>query len=125
MKKIRVFVYSLKGVSPVEYVDMESARHPCSQAGERVFSGLERFPQGNWDSWDSILPEEQRKVVHLVRDFSEEKGLELEIVDLADSGFISTMKSLIKGKKAPSVAFKEKIIRGAPTKEELESLLHK
>lgn len=125
MDKIKVYVYSLKGISPVEYIDMESARHACSQAGERVFTGLKKLPLGHWDSWDSILLGDQRKVVHLVREFSEENGLEFEIIDLADSGFLTGLKSLVKRISAPSVAFKGEIIKGIPTREELESLLRK
>ena len=125
MEKIRVYVYSLKGVSPVDYVDMESARHACSRAGDRVFEGLKRLPLDRWDSWDSLLPEDQRKVVHLVREFSEEHGLQLEIVDLADGGFLTWLKSFVKGIKAPCVDFKGKIIKGLPTKKELEALLHR
>lgn len=125
MDKVKVYVYSLKEISPVEYVDMESARHACSRAGERVFAGLKKLPLDNWDSWDSILPEDQRKVVHLVREFSEENGLEFEIIDLADSGFLTGLKLLVKRISAPSVAFRGKIIEGIPTREELGSLLRK
>lgn len=125
MEKIKVYVYSLKGVSPVEYVDMESARHACSQAGERVFTGLKKLPLDYWDSWDSVLPEEQRKAVHLVRKLSEKNGLEFEIIDLADSGFLTGLKALAKRISAPSIVFKGEIIKGVPTKEELESMLHK
>jgi hypothetical protein len=123
--KIKVYVYSLKGVSPVEYVDMESARHACSQAGERVFTGLKNLPLGHWDSWDSILPEAQREVVHLVRELSEVMGLEFEIIDLADCGMTTSLKSFVKRISAPSVAFKGEVIKGAPTREELKTLLRR
>ncbi len=124
--KIRVYVYSLKGVSSVDYVDMESARHACSQAGERVFTGLKKLPLGpHWDSWDSILSEDQSRVVHLVRELSAERGLEFEIIDLADSGAIALLKSFVKRISAPSVAFKGEVIKGVPTREELEALLRR
>ena len=64
-------------------------------------------------------------MVHLVREISEENGLEFEIIDLADSGPMTLLKSLVKRTSAPSVAFKGEIIKGIPTREELESLFRK
>jgi len=44
---------------------------------------------------------------------------------LANVGLIAKMKFYLKGWKTPVITFRGKIIKGLPTKEELEALLQK
>ena len=122
MDRIKVYVYS-QAISTLDYVDFEGAKHACAQAGSSAFSGLKQY-SGSMD--DRYLSEEERKAIALVRQFSEENGLEFEIVDLANCGFVSKTKLFFKGiKKVPTIAFKGEKIAGLPTEENLKTLLEK
>lgn len=121
MNKIKVYVYNPKNMSLIEYADMESARHPCSRATDKqIYSETRNLPTA---LWNGILSEEERKIVNLAKECSEEHGLEFETVNLATCSTIEKLKFLAKGVKAPAIVFKNKIIQGIPTNEELESLV--
>lgn len=120
MDKITVYVNTIEP-SACNYVDMKSIEHPCSQAGERAFEGLKNLPARS----SGFLSDEEIKAVNLVQQFSRENGLEFETMDLANVGLIAKMKFYLKGWKTPVITFRGKIIKGLPTKEELEPLLQK
>ena len=122
--KLKVYVYSLKGISTLDFVDKDSVGHPCvtSRHGDDVFSGFKHLPTG---SWDGCLTDEQIKVFDTVDEFCKENGLEYEIVDIANLSFISKMKLMFKGIKAPTISFKGKKIEGVPTKADLKALIAK
>jgi len=104
-----------------EYVDMHSLEHPCSQAGEKAFEGMKYLPAKS----SGFLSDEEIETVNLVEQISRENGLEFETIDLANTGLIAKMKFYLKGWKTPVITFKGENIKGLPTKEELEALLHK
>lgn len=118
MDKIRVYVNSIEP-SACDYVDMHSLEHPCSQAGERAFEGLEHLPAKS----SGFLSDEEIKTVSLVEQFSRENKLEFETIDLANTGLITKMKFYLKGWKTPVITFKGKTITGFLKKEELEAML--
>jgi len=118
--KIKVYVCSFKGISTLDYADKDSMAHPCSMAGEKMFSEFKHLPTG---SWDGYLSEGQRKTVSIVKEFCQENELEYEIVDITNLGSISKMKLVFKGVKAPTIIFKGKKIEGVPTKEDLKILI--
>lgn len=82
MDKIRVYVNSVAPAA-VDYVDMKSVEHPCSQAGERAFEGMKNLPP--------------RATTQL--------------------------RFILKRWKVPVISSGNKIIKGPPTKQQLESLL--
>ena len=120
--KIKVYVYSLKGISTLDFVDKNSMGHPCvtSRHGDNIFSGFKHLPTG---SWGGYLTDEQIKVLDVVNEFCKENGLEYEIVDITNLSFISKMKLVFKGIKAPTISFKGKKIEGVPTNTDLKALI--
>jgi len=121
LDKIKVYVYSLKNIPLVEFTDMESAGHPCSKATDKeVFGGIKKLSAG---SWNGVLSENEMKIINLVKEISEKHGLEFEIIDLADCGPMEKLKLIMKGIKAPAIFFRDKIIQGTTTREELNRLL--
>ena len=122
-EKIKVYVYGLKEISGLDYVDDKSMGHPCvTGRGGDIYTGFKHLPVG---SWNGYLPESQRKAVNIVREFCEENALEFEIVDIASLGFTEKMRIAFKKIRAPTIVFKEKKIEGVPTKEDLEILIAK
>lgn len=121
VKKIKVYISSIKDVSPLDYVDKDSMGHPCvtSRHGENIFTGFKHLPKG---SWDGYLTDDQRKVVDVVSEFCEENGLEYEIVDIENLSSLSKMKLVFRGIKAPTIIFRGKKIEGVPTKGDLKAL---
>jgi hypothetical protein len=121
--KIRVYVSSLE-ISTLDYVDKDSIGHPCvtSRHGENVFTGFKHLPKG---SWNGYLTDDQMKAIDVVGKFCEENELEYEVVDMANMSFMSKMKFMFKGIKAPTITFKGAKIEGVPTKEDLEVLTAK
>jgi len=117
MDKIKVYVNSVQP-SSLDYIDMKSVEHPCSQAGDRAFEGMKYLPA----HLSGFLSDEEIKAIGLVKRFCEETGLEFEVVDLASRTSITKMKFILKGRKTPAVEFKGEIIE-APTKEKLEAFL--
>lgn len=115
-----VYISSFK-VSTLDYVDKDSMGHGCvtSRQGENIYAEFKHLPEG---SWDRYLSENQEKVVDAVNEFCEENGLECEIVDIESLSFLSKMKLMFKGIKAPTIMFGGKTIQGVPTKEELKTL---
>ena len=122
-KKIKVYVSSLE-ISTLDYVDKESMGHPCvtSRQGENIFTGFKHLPKG---SWDGYLTDDQMKAIDVVGEFCKENGLEYEVVDIAKVSFVSKMKLVFKGMKAPTISFEGKKIEGIPTKEDLKTLISK
>ncbi len=70
MDKIRVYVNSVAPAA-VDYVDMKSVEHPCSQAGERAFEGMKNLPPRS----SGFLSDEERKAIEIVEQFCREKAL--------------------------------------------------
>jgi hypothetical protein len=119
--RIKVYVCSFQGLSSLDFVDKESMGHPCvtSRHGENIFAGLKHLPAG---ALDGHLTEDQLKVLDAVSEFCEENGLEYEIVDIAKLSFVSKLKLMFKGMKAPTLAFRGKRFDGIPSREALEAL---
>lgn len=120
MDKIRVYVTSVEP-STCEYVDMHSLEHPCSQAGDRAFEGLQYLPGKS----SGFLSDDEMKTVDLVAQVSRENGLEFETIDLANSSLTVKMKFYLKGWKTPLISYKGVTLSGLSTKEELQAFLHK
>lgn len=121
--RIRVYVSSFE-ISTFDYVDKESIGHPCvtSRHGEDIFA---KFKHLSERSWDGYLSDNQLKAVNMVDEFCKENGLEYEVVDIASMSFVSRMKFMFKGIKAPTISFEGKKIDGVPTKEDLRVLIAK
>jgi hypothetical protein len=121
--RIRVYVSSFE-ISTFDYVDKESVGHPCvtSRHGEDIFAKFKHLPER---SWDGYLSDNQLKAVNMVDEFCKENGLEYEVVDIASVSFVSRMKFMFKGIKAPTISFKGKKIEGVPTEEDLKVLVAK
>lgn len=121
MDKIKVYVCSLRNTSLLEFTDMESARHACSQATDKeIFSGMRKLSAG---SWNGVLSENEVEAINLVKEISEKYGFEFEIIDAADCGTMEKLKLMMKRVKAPAIFFRNKIIQGDLTREKLERLL--
>lgn len=121
LDKIKLYVCSLKDISMENFVDKESIGHPCARATDKeLFVGLRKLQAG---SWNDVLSQREMQILNLVQQFSEKHGLEFEVIDLADCSFKLKLKFLMKGIKAPAIVFKDKIIQGNPTREELEQLI--
>ena len=122
-EKIKVYVSGFE-ISTLDYVDKDSMGHPCvtSRHGENIFTGVKHLPKG---SWDGYLTDDQMKAIDVVGEFCEESGLEYEVVDIANVSFVSKMKFMFKGMKAPTISFRGKKIEGVPTKEDLKALIGK
>ena len=121
--KIKVYVCSFKGISTLDFVDKDSMGHGCvTSRPDEFFSGFKHLPTG---SWDGYLTDKQIKVLDVVSEFCKENGLEYEIVDMTNLGFISSTKLVFKRIRAPTVSFKGKKIEGVPTKEDLKVLIAK
>jgi len=122
--KLKVYVYSLKGLSTLDFVDKDSIGHPCvtSRHGDDIFSGFKHVPTG---SLDGYLTDEQIEILNVVNKFCKENGLEYEVIDIANLSFISKMKLMFRGTKAPTISFKGGKIEGVPTKADLKALIAK
>ena len=122
-KKIKVYVSSFK-TSTLDYVDAGSMGHPCvtTRHAESMFTEYKHLPKG---SWDGYLTDDEMKAIDVVGEFCEENGLECEVVDMTSLAFISKMKLMFKGMKAPTISFEGKKIEGIPTKEDLKTLVSK
>jgi hypothetical protein len=118
MDKIRLYINSVEP-SAVDYIDMKSVEHPCSQAGKRAFQGLRNL---QWRS-SGFVSDEERKAIDLVEQFSRENGLEYEIIDLAKAGVATRLKFIMKGWKAPTTIWEKETLKGLPTKEQLALIL--
>ncbi|MDH5782635.1 MAG: hypothetical protein OEZ35_03075 [Candidatus Bathyarchaeota archaeon] len=123
-EKVKVYVYSLKEIPTQDYVDMESIRHPCSQAGERAFDGLKNYPR--WDGVSGYLSDEERKARELAAQFCGENKLDLEIIDLANVGFAKKAKLFLAGvRKVPAIALRGEIFTELSSIEKLKTLPQK
>jgi len=118
MGKIRVYINSVAPVA-VDYIDMKSIEHPCSKAGERAFEGMKNLRTRS----SGFLSDEERKAIEIVEQFCREKALEYEIVDLAYARATTQLKFILKRWKVPVTSSGSKIIKGLPTRQQLESLL--
>lgn len=118
LDRIKVYVNSIEP-SACHYVDMHSLEHPCSQAGESAFEGLRHLPARS----SGFLSDNETEAINLVEQFSRQKGLEFETVDLRNAGLIAKMKFYLKGWKTPAIVFRGRTITGLPTREELKALL--
>lgn len=122
-EKIKVYVSGFE-ISTLDYVDKDSMGHPCvtSRHGENIFTGFKHLPK---KSWNGYLTDDQMKAIDVVGEFCEENGLEYEVVDITNMSFVSKMKFMFKGIKAPTISFRGKKIEGVPTKEDLKALIVK
>ena len=100
---------------------MKSVEHPCPLAGEKAFEGLKNLPPYS----SGFLCDQDIKAIDLVKQFSRENDLEYKIIDLADAGTTTRLKLVIKGWAVPIISFVKEIVKGVPTKEQLESALQK
>lgn len=125
LDKVRVYVYSWKGIPVQSYVDMESIRHSkCSQADERAFDGLKNYP--GWDGVSGYLSDKEKKAIELAAQFCKENKLDLEIIDLANIGFAKRIKLFLAGlRKVPAITFKGEIFTGLSSIEKLKTLPQK
>jgi len=122
-KRIKVYVSSFK-TSTLDYVDAGSMGHPCvtTRHAESMFTEYKHLPKG---SWNGYLTDDQVKAIGVVGKFCEENELEYEVVDLTNLDFISKMKLMFKGIKAPTISFEGRRMEGIPTKESLKTLTSK
>jgi hypothetical protein len=118
MNKIQVYINSVKP-SAVDYIDMKSVEHPCSQAGERAFQGLRDFP---WHL-SGFVSDDEREAIDLVEQFSKENRLDYEIIDLANAGVATRLKFIMRRWKAPIITWGKVTLKGLPTREQLERIL--
>ena len=119
-EKIRVYVSGFR-ILPLDYVDAGSMGHPCvtTRNAESMFTEYQHLPKG---SLNGYLTDDQIKAIDVVSEFCEDNGLECEVVDIAKMSFVSKMKLMFKGIKAPAATFKGEKIEGVPTKKDLEVL---
>jgi hypothetical protein len=118
MARIKVYINSVE-LSTLDCVDVLSLGHACDQPGERISSGIKHMPKDS----SGFISDEERKAIDLVGQFSEENGLDYEIIDLKKAGLMTRLKFMLKGWKAPVISIENKTIIGLPTKEQLESIL--
>lgn len=104
----------------LDFANVWSLGHPCDHPGERISSGLQHMPKG---SSDGFISDKEREAVDLVDQFSKERGLEYEIIDLAKAGQMTRLMFVLKGWKVPIVRIGKETIIGLPTKEQLESVV--
>ena len=116
--KIKIYIFTSEP-SAVDYSDMHSLEHPCSQAGERAFEGMKYMPVHS----SGFISDEERKAIDLVDRLSKESGLDYEIIDLAKSRQTTRLKFVMKGWKVPVISIGKETIIGLPTKEQLECVL--
>jgi hypothetical protein len=69
-----------------------------------------------------LLPDVQRAVLDLTREFCNEHGLEMEVVDMAGLRFLDKVKLAFRGIRAPSILCAGNRISGMPSKEQLRVL---
>jgi glutaredoxin len=93
--------------------------HECDHPGERISSAMQHMPKNS----NRFISDEERETIDLVAQFSKEKGLDYEVVDLNKAGRIMQLKFITKRWKTPLISIGNKTIFGLPTREELESLL--
>ena len=118
MARIKVYINSVE-ISTLDCVDVLSLGHACDKPGERISSGIKHMPRGS----SGFISDEERKAVDLVEQFSEENGLNYEIIDLKKAGLMTRLKFVLKGWKVPVISVENETIIGLPTKEQLESML--
>ena len=119
-EKIKVFICSVK-ISTLNFVDKEGAQHACAQAGSSAFDDLKHYPGPMDERYISV---EEKKAMATVEAFCEEHGLEFEVVDFAELGFLTKLRLKRKGiKDFPTVLYGEKSFCGIPTEEDLEKLV--
>lgn len=117
--KIKIYVNTVEPTA-LDFANVWSLGHPCDHPGERISSGIQHVPKG---SYNGFISDKEREAVDLVDEFSKERGLEYEIIDLAKAGQMTRLMFVMKGWKVPVIRIGKKAIRGLPTKEQLESML--
>lgn len=120
---MEIYVCSIKEISPLDYVDKESIGHPCVTSRHRddVFSEYKHYP----GSACGCLPEEQRAIVDMTVEFCKMNNLEYEIFDIANLSLMKKLKLVLKGIKAPTVAFRGKKLEEILSTKDLKSLIPK
>lgn len=120
MAKFKVYVYSVRQVPTVDFVDKEGAIHACAQAGNMPFETLSHCP-ANVDA--GLLSVEERTAIANVGLFCKENDHKFEIVDFARLSFISKLKLRRKGVKSfPTISVAGANFTGIPTEDVLEKL---
>jgi hypothetical protein len=119
--KVQVYVSSFE-ISTLDYVDKASMGHPCVTArhGKNIFTGLKHLPKGLLDGY---LTDDQLKTVDVVDQFCKTNGLQYEIVNMTNLGWLRKMKLVFKGIKAPTTIFRGRRIEGPPARKDLEALI--
>ena len=116
--KLKVYVHSLE-LPTTGFVDMEGARHACTQAQKTAFTGLEHFSSlfGN-----RYLSDEELEFLLRTDDFCKEHGLNLEIIDLGTVDFLEKLKLKTKGVTTPAICCGKRIIHRLPSEEDVKGI---
>jgi len=121
MAKLKVYVQSLE-ISAGGFVDREGTMHSFCAPGLRAatFQGIEHLVGlfGN-----HCLSEEEREFLMRIDDFCKNNGLKYEVVDLRRASLSAKFRLRMKGIKTPTISFKEKVLQGIPSDEDLKKLL--
>ena len=116
--KVKVFVASLEISSHFGNTDEMCKYCTSSHRTEIVTQQLKHSIGSN-----SYLPNDQREIVNMTREFCKENNFEMEVVDIANLKFLEKMKLAFKGIKAPSIVFEDNVVNKKPTKEQLKALI--
>ncbi len=114
--KVKIYVSSFRIAS--SQVDKAKV---CSQCGPQHTGRIISQQLTHFHDSTCFLSEDQTKIVDTTVEICEENGLEYEIVDIENLGFLSKMKLFFKGIRAPTVTFEGKTIEGMPTREDLKA----
>jgi len=118
--RIKVYINTVE-LSALDLVNVNTLGHGCDDPSARLSAGLRNMPKGS----SGLIPDEERKAIELVEQFSEENGVKYEIIDLAKAGLMTRLRFIVKGWKTPAVSFVNEAIVGLPTREQLESLVRR
>lgn len=117
--KIKIYISSVEP-SVLDSANALSLGHACDSPGERISSGMRHMPKDS----SEYISDDERKAIDLVDQFSKKSGLNYEIIDLAKAGQMTRLTFILKRWKVPVIRFGRETIRGLPTEEQLESMLH-
>lgn len=120
MAKIKVYIKTVE-VSALDFANVTTLGHQCDSPGERISSGMQHMPRDT----RGLISDEERKAIDFLEQFSEENGLDYEIIDLTKAGRMTKLKFIMKGWKVPVINVGNETILGLPTKEQLESILRR
>lgn len=120
VEKIKVYVNTIE-LSILDLVSVNTLGHQCDNPSSTISTGMRHMPKDS----SGLISDEEKKTIELVDQFSEEKGLKYEIIDLAKAGPLTQLKFMMKRWKTPVVSLESEAIIGMPTREQLESLIRR